>query len=56
MAEAESVKLMHKEKEVDTSYHNKLVDEAIVDIGKYGDAEWFISDDEGIINNKKGSK
>lgn len=54
--EAESVKLMHKEKEVDTSYHNKLVDEAIVDIGKYGDAEWFISDDEGIINNKKGSK
>lgn len=27
---------------IDLSYYNKQVDEAIEDISKYGDAEWFI--------------
>lgn len=33
---------------IDKSYYNKLVDDALETIGKYGDAEWFISDDPYI--------
>lgn len=30
---------------IDKSYYTKLVDDAMATISKYGDAEWFISDD-----------
>lgn len=37
---------------VDTSYYNKLVDDAVEAISKYGDAEWFMSDDPYISKPK----
>ena len=30
---------------IDYTYFNKLVDDAAAAIGKYGDVEWFISDE-----------
>jgi hypothetical protein len=30
---------------IDTSYHQKLAEEAIEDMAKFGDVEWFLSDD-----------
>ena len=41
--EAETVKELGKEKMVDITYFQKLVDAAEATIGKYGDVEWFIS-------------
>lgn len=43
--EAETVETLGKEKDIDKSYYAKLVDNAISAISKYGDFEWFISDD-----------
>lgn len=43
--EAEMVKELGKENDIDRSYYNKLVDGAIESISKYGDFEWFVSDD-----------
>lgn len=43
--ESESVKLLHKEADIDRSYYDKLVNQAANDISEYGDFEWFISDD-----------
>ena len=40
--ESEFVKKWEKEKDVDKSYYDKLVDEAVEEISKYGDFEWFI--------------
>ena len=33
------------EKNIDKTYYDKLVDEAVETIGEYGDVEWFVSDD-----------
>lgn len=41
--EAEMVKELHKENDIDRSYYQRLVDEAIKAIAVYGDYEWFIS-------------
>lgn len=41
--EAEVVKELHKEKDIDRSYYQRLVDEAVKAIAVYGDYEWFIS-------------
>lgn len=43
--ESEMVKTLGKEKDIDRSYYDKLVDDAVDAIGKYGDFEWFVSDD-----------
>lgn len=43
--ESESVKILGKENDIDKSYYQKLVDEAIETISEYGDYEMFISDD-----------
>ena len=43
--ESETVKVLKKEKDIDLSYYNKLIDAAVTDISKYGDFEWFVSDD-----------
>ena len=40
--EAETVKNLNKEKDIDDSYYKKLVDDAIDTISKYGDVEQFI--------------
>ena len=39
--EAEKVKTLGKEKDIDRSYYDKLVDDAVESISKYGDFEWF---------------
>ena len=40
--EAEMVKQLNKEDDIDLTYHRTLVDKAIATISKYGDFEWFI--------------
>lgn len=41
--ESEMVKELHKESDIDRRYYNKLVDEAVETISKYGDFEAFIA-------------
>jgi hypothetical protein len=43
--ESEMVKILGKEDQIDCSYYNKLVDDAVETMGKYGDVEQFLSDD-----------
>ena len=43
--EAERTYMFNKRKDIDYSYYDRLVDEAVETIGKYGDVEWFISDE-----------
>ena len=40
--ESEMVKSLGKEDAIDRSYYDRLVEEAINDISKYGDYEWFV--------------
>lgn len=46
--ESEMVKELGKENDIDRSYYDKLVDEAVKTISQYGDFEWFVSDDPYI--------
>jgi hypothetical protein len=39
------VKELGKENDIDRSYYDKLVNEAVETISQYGDFEWFASDD-----------
>ena len=54
--EAEMVKVLGKEDDIDISYYTKLVDAAKDSISTYGDFEWFVSDcsecalDEAILD------
>ena len=43
--ESEVVDTLNKWNDVDESYYRVLVDQAVSDISKYGDFEWFVSDD-----------
>lgn len=43
--ESEMVKMLGKEDDIDRGYYNKLVDDAVEAISKYGDFEQFVSDD-----------
>ena len=43
--EAEVVKTLGKEADIDRSYYDRMVDDAIETISKYGDFELFVSDD-----------
>lgn len=43
--EAEMVKIVGKESDIDHTYFTDLVDDAVSKISKYGDFEWFVSDD-----------
>lgn len=43
--ESEMVRVLDKQSDIDISYYNKLIDEAIATINTYGDFEWFVSDD-----------
>lgn len=49
--EAELVKEMGREDDIDRSYYDGLVDDAVEAISKHGDFEWFASDDpyEGSV-------
>lgn len=44
--ESETVKILGKEKDIDLSYYNKMVDVAVEAISQYGDFEMFVSDDD----------
>lgn len=44
--EYEMVKQLNKEGDIDTNYHKGLVDDAVDKISKYGDFEWFISEQQ----------
>ena len=46
--EAEVVKGAGKEDDIDRSYYNKLVDDAVSTISQYGDFEMFVSDEPSI--------
>ncbi len=41
--ESDNVKLLDKERYIDRTYYNILVDKAVETIARYGDFEWFIS-------------
>ena len=43
--ESEMVKELGKENDIDRSYYDKMVDDAVKNISQYGDFEWFASDD-----------
>lgn len=43
--ESEMVKILGKEDCIDRRYYDALVDAASTDISKYGDFEWFVSED-----------
>ena len=43
--EAEMVKQLGKENDIDRSYYDELVNNAIETISEYGDFNWFVSDD-----------
>ena len=49
--ESEMVKTLGKENDIDRSYYDKLVDDAVEAISKYGDFEWFVSDDPYVGPN-----
>lgn len=46
--ESEMVYQLHMEESIDKTYFNKEVDDAVKEISKYGDFEWFSSDDSGM--------
>lgn len=43
--ESEMVRQLNKQSDIDRSYYDKLVDDAVAEISKYGDFELFVSDD-----------
>ena len=45
--DSEMVYQLNMEESIDKEYFNKEVDDAIKEIAKYGDFEWFVSDDSG---------
>lgn len=50
--EAEYVKTLGKEDDVDRSYHKKLVDDAVEAISQYGDFERFVADEPYIVEEE----
>jgi hypothetical protein len=42
--EAETVKLLHKENDIDISYYERLCDEAVKSISEYGNFDSFVND------------
>ena len=46
--ESEMVSSLDKEADIDRTYYERLVNDAIEAISAYGDFEWFVSDDSGI--------
>ena len=46
--ESEMVYSLNKTEDIDHSFYHKLIDDAVEVISKYGDFEWFVSDDPYI--------
>ena len=49
--ESEVVQVLNKEDDIDQKYYEAMVDDAIKTISKYGDFEWFVSDDPYVGPN-----
>lgn len=49
--ESEVVRTLGKEKDIDRSYYDEMVNEAVRNISQYGDFEWFVSDDTNLLNS-----
>lgn len=54
--ESEMVLKLGKESDIDRSYYDKLVDDAVKELIAYGDFEWFVSDDPYIEPEFKDGK
>ena len=54
--ESEMVKDLGKEDDIDRSYYDKLVNDAVDAISQYGDFEWFVSDDRAVMFPTKNLK
>lgn len=50
--ESEMVKELSKEADINRSYYDDMVSDAVDTISKYGDFEWFVSDDPYIKKEK----
>ena len=48
--EAEVIRELGKEDQIDRSYYDSLVDEAVKTIEEYGDFEWFVSDNSDDVS------
>lgn len=46
--ESEMVYSLNKTEDIDHSFYHKLIDDAVEVVSKYGDFEWFVSDDPYI--------
>ena len=46
--ESDIVSSLNKQEDIDHSFYYKLIDDAVEAISKYGDFEWFVSDDPYI--------
>ena len=46
--EAENVKILEKEDTIDKTFYDRLCNDAINDISKYGDFDWFVSDNSDM--------
>lgn len=46
--EAEIVRSLNKESDIDISYYDKRVNALYENISEYGDFEWFVSDDDSV--------
>lgn len=49
--EAEMVKTLGKENDIDLTYYTTKVDKAIAELNSYGDFEWFVSEDKYDVRN-----
>lgn len=54
--ESEMVEKLDRGDDIDISFYNKLVDDAVDTISKYGDFEWFVSEDPYISPPFNGAK
>ena len=54
--ESEMVRELNKQDDIDYSFYDKLVNDAVETISKYGDFEWFVSDDPYISPPFVGGK
>ena len=52
--ESETVKAVNMYDDIDRSFYQKLINEAVDTISKYGDFEWFVSDDPYICKVTPG--
>lgn len=48
--ESEVVRMLGKEDDIDKSYYQKMVDDAVDSISQYGDFEWFVSNEQLPLN------